>query len=163
MAEGEPQTRKTWPLAWRLPLCFVVAVAALGGYWSWKRVLLAREEEARERCVMKRWELSMAKRQAEMFGDDALTRLLHAGQLPPCPNGGVYTLGDPGRPVTCSLVSDQGDLPRERPVALELYRQLEAQQARELAEAQAAEAAEEEEEEETLDEVWLEVDEEEGV
>lgn len=109
---------------------------------------------------MKRWELSMAKRQAEMFGDDALTRLLHAGQLPPCPNGGVYTLGDPGRPVTCSLVSDQGDLPRERPVALELYRQLEAQQARELAEAQAAEAAEEEE---TLDEVWLEVDEEEGV
>ena len=160
MAEGETQTRKTWPLAWRLPLCFVVAVAALGGYWSWEQAGRIRTEEARERCVMKRWELSMAKRQAEMFGDDALTRLLHAGQLPPCPNGGVYTLGDPGRPVTCSLVSDQGDLPRERPVALELYRQLEAQQARELAEAQAAETAEEEE---TLDEAWLEVDEEEGV
>lgn len=163
MAEGETQTRKTWPLAWRLPLCFVVAVAALGGYWSWERVLLARAETARDRCVMKRWELSMAKRQTEMFGDDALSRLLHEGQMPPCPNGGVYTLGDPGRPVTCSLESDQGALPRERPVALELYRQLEAQQARELAEAQAAEAAAAAEEEEEEEEVWLEVDEETGL
>ena len=156
------QTQQIWPRTWWLPLSFIGVMGALGGYWSWEQASQIRTEEARERCVMKRWELSMAKRQAEMFGDDALTRLLHAGQLPPCPNGGVYTLGDPGRPVTCSLVSDQGDLPRERPVALELYRQLEAQQARELAEAQAAEAAAEEEEE-TLDEVWLEVDEEEGV
>lgn len=147
MAEGETPSRKTWPLAWRLPLCFVLAVAALGGYWSWERVLLAREEESRERCVMKRWELSMAKRQTEMFGDDALEKLLNAGQLPPCPNGGVYTLGEPGRPVTCSLPSDQGALPRERPAALELYRRLEALQAREA----AAEAEAEEEEEETAE------------
>ena len=155
MAEGEPQTRKTWPLAWRLPLCFVVAVAALGGYWSWKRVLLAREEEARERCVMKRWELSMAKRQTEMFGDDALEKLLNAGQLPPCPNGGVYTLGEPGRPVTCSLPSDQGALPRERPAALELYRRLEALQAREAAAEAAVEAAEAEETAELDEETGL--------
>lgn len=155
MAEGEPQMRKTWPLAWRLPLCFVVAVAALGGYWSWERVLLARGEEARERCVMKRWELSMAKRQTEMFGDDALEKLLNAGQLPPCPNGGVYTLGEPGRPVTCSLPSDQGTLPRERPAALELYRRLEALQAREAAAAEAAEAAEAEETAELDEETGL--------
>lgn len=154
MAEGETPSRKTWPLAWRLPLCFVVAVAALGGYWSWDRVLLAREEEARERCVMKRWELSMAKRQTEMFGDDALEKLLNEGQLPPCPNGGVYTLGEPGRPVTCSLPSDQGALPRERPAALELYRRLEALQAREAA-AEAEAAAEEEETAEQDEETGL--------
>ncbi|MGN0886103.1 MAG: hypothetical protein ACI4RT_03805 [Candidatus Spyradenecus sp.] len=162
MSEATAQTQQVWPRTWWLSLCFTVAMGALGGYWGWEHVRLIQTETARERCVMKRWELSMAKRQAEMFGDDALSRLLHEGQLPPCPNGGVYTLGDPGRPVTCSLESDQGELPRERPAALELYRQLEAQQARELAEAQAAEAAEAAAEAED-DEAWLEVDEEEGV
>lgn len=151
MSETAAQTQQIWPRTWWLPLSFIGVMGALGGYWGWEQASRIRTEEARERCVMKRWELSMAKRQAEMFGDDALTRLLHAGQLPPCPNGGVYTLGEPGRPVTCSLPSDQGALPRERPAALELYRRLEVLQAREA----AAEAAEEEETAELDEETGL--------
>lgn len=120
---------RRWAI-WPYLALFGTAAAAWLGWMDWQTRQEVEAVHAREACLILRWELSIAKRQAEIFGDASLVAYFREQQLPPCPNGGHYDLGAFGQSVRCSRPEDNLTIPRERPVVRAFERLLDAQRER---------------------------------
>ena len=110
MSELEDKSRDFDVVAW------VVAIAFIG-LLSFAIVVpnLAKQTTSAQPCIINLRELDSAKKQWALVNGKTngtvcaendlkqFVKLDSNGNLPKCPEGGIYTIGKVGEPVTCSL------------------------------------------------------------
>jgi hypothetical protein len=110
MGESENKSSQFDTIAW------VVAIAFIG-LLAFAIVIpnLAKQTTSAQPCIANLRELDLAKQQwavengktnGAVCGESDIKQFVKLdsnGNLPKCPQGGIYTIGKVGEPVTCSL------------------------------------------------------------